>query len=152
MMKGGLNTGATCADGGIASVNRVIEIGRIATDIDNRTTQGGVSWATFKIAVNRRFKNADGEREADFIPVVVWRQAADYVRQYGHKGDRIAVSGAVQTRTYDAKDGTKRYVTEINADEVELFPSRVESGGHPQENSMQQQGFEEVDDSDPLPF
>lgn len=142
-------------------MNKVIEIGHIATDIESKVTQNNVAWATFKIAVNRRFRNSDGQRVADFLPVVVWRQTAEYVTKYGHKGDRIAVYGAVQTRNYEAQDGTKRYVTEINADEVELLGSRGETsnnsgnGGGQQSNAniMQQQGFTEVDETDDsLPF
>lgn len=142
-------------------MNKVIEIGHIATDIESKVTQSNVAWATFKIAVNRRFRSADGQRLADFLPVVVWRQTAEYVTKYGHKGDRIAVYGAVQTRSYEAQDGTKRYVTEINADEVELLGSRGEgsnsgnnsSGEQRTPNIMQQQGFVEVDDSESeLPF
>lgn len=140
-------------------MNKCIEIGRIATDIESRTTQSGISVATFKIAVNRRARNAQGGHDADFIPVVAWRQQADFLKQYGNKGDRVAVCGTVQTRSYDAQDGTKRYVTEINAEEVELLgQSRNNSGNggneQPQaQNTMQQQGFEEVDESeDSLPF
>lgn len=139
-------------------MNKCIEIGRIATDIESRTTQSGISVATFKIAVNRRVKNAQGGHDADFIPVTVWRQQADFLTQYGNKGDRVAVCGSVQTRSYDAQDGTKRHVTEINAEEVELLgQSRNNSGdgGNEQQqgqSTMQQQGFEEVDDDDSLPF
>ena len=135
-------------------MNKVIEIGRIATDIESKVTQSGISWATFKIAVNRRFKNAEGKRDADFLPVVAWRQTADYVKQYGHKGDRVAVCGSVQVRSYDAQDGQKRYVTEINADEIELLGSRSENAQtSTQAQSMEQQGFTEVDDDDDqLPF
>ena len=137
-------------------MNKCIEIGRIATDIEMRTTQSGISVATFKIAVNRRAKNAQGGHDADFIPVVVWRQSADYLKQYGNKGDRVAVCGTVQTRSYDAQDGSKRYVTEINAEEVELLGGNRNSGSggeqsHAQ-NTMQQQEFEEVEDDDNLPF
>ena len=137
-------------------MNKCIEIGRIATDIEMRTTQSGVSVATFKIAVNRRVKNAQGGHDADFIPVVLWRQQAEFLSRYGSKGDRVAVCGAVQTRSYDAQDGTKRYVTEINAEDVELLGSRNGSSGggeQPQaQSTMQQQGFEEVDDDDQMPF
>lgn len=138
-------------------MNKCIEIGRIATDIEMRTTQSGISVATFKVAVNRRAKNAQGGHDADFIPVVVWRQSADFLKQYGNKGDRVAVCGTVQTRSYDAQDGSKRYVTEINAEEVELLGGNrnSSSGGGEQphaQNTMQQQGFEEVEDDDNLPF
>lgn len=139
-------------------MNKCIEIGRIATDIDIRTTQSGLSVARFKVAVNRRAKNDQGGHDADFIPVVVWRQTADFLKQYAKKGDRVAVWGTLQTRSYDAQDGTKRYITEINADEVELFGDRRNNNGggneQPQaQNTMQQQGFVEVDESESeLPF
>ena len=142
-------------------MNKVIEIGRIATDIDSRVSQNNVATATFKVAVNRRFKNAEGKREADFIPVVTWRQTAEFISRYGRKGDRVAVCGTIQTRNYTAQDGTKRYVTEIVADEVELLGSANNGGAtadtaskpsEPQ-NTMAQQGFTEVDDPDEqLPF
>ncbi len=137
-------------------MNKCIEIGRIATDIDIRTTQSGLSVARFKVAVNRRAKNDQGGHDADFIPVVVWRQTADFLKQYAKKGDRVAVWGTLQTRSYDAQDGTKRYITEINADEVELMGDKRNNGGNGQaqgQNTMQQQGFVEVDESESeLPF
>jgi len=139
-------------------MNKCIEIGRIATDIDIRTTQSGLSVASFKIAVNKRAKNAQGGHDADFFPVTVWRQTADFLKQYAKKGDRVAVCGTLQTRSYDAQDGTKRYITEINAEEVELFGDRRNNngGGNGQaqgQNTMQQQGFVEVDEQDDsLPF
>lgn len=137
-------------------MNKCIEIGRIATDIDIRTTQSGLSVARFKVAVNRRAKNDQGGHDADFIPVVVWRQTADFLKQYAKKGDRVAVCGTLQTRSYDAQDGMKRYITEINADEVELMGDKRNNSGNGQaqaQNTMQQQGFVEVDESDSeLPF
>lgn len=101
-------------------MNRVVLVGNIATDIEFRQSTSGVPRATFKMAVQRRYANPQGVREADFLPCIVWRQSAEYLNRYAAKGDKITLSGAIQVRSYDAQDGTKRYVTEINADEVEL--------------------------------
>lgn len=115
-------------------------------------TQGGHSNATFTVAVNRRFKNAQGEREADFIKCVAWRQTADYVARYIKQGDHVIVEGAIQTRTYDAQDGSKRYVTELVADQVESVGRRKDSTQGPAAGEHEPRGeFKEVQDDD-LPF
>jgi single-strand DNA-binding protein len=135
-------------------VNSTIISGNLATDIEKRTTQSGVSCANFRIAVQRRFKDqATGKREADFISVVAWRQQADFLAQYATKGDKLTVHGAIQVRSYDAKDGTKRFVTEIVADEVELDKrDRSGTGGnHAPAASGGGEQFQEVNDDD-LPF
>lgn len=104
-------------------MNKAILIGNLTKDPELRTTSGGVSVCQFTLAINRRFTNAQGVREADFIPIVVWRQTAEFCGRYLSKGSKCAVVGTIQTRTYDAQDGTKRYVTEVVADEVELVGS-----------------------------
>lgn len=134
-------------------MNKVLLIGRMATDPEAFTTQSGLSRSSFKVAVQRDYKNQNGTYDADFLPVVAWRQTADYVNKYMHKGSRIAVSGSIQTRSYDAQDGSKRYVTEIIADRVEGLgePNR---DGQRQAAPQAQQGmndFTEVEDSG-LPF
>ena len=105
--------------------------------------------STFRIAVQRRFANAQGVREADFLTVVAWRQTAEFCNKYLLKGRKVAVEGSVQVRSYDAQDGSKRYVTEIIADSVEAL------GGHedkrPADAPNEVQGFVEVDD-DSLPW
>ena len=100
-------------------MNKVILIGNLANDPEGRTTQSGISQSTFRIAVQRRFANAQGVREADFLTVVAWRQNADFCNRYLTKGSKVAVEGSIQVRSYDAQDGSKRYVTEIIADSVE---------------------------------
>lgn len=125
-------------------MNSVIITGNIATDIEYRTTQTGIANATFRVAVKRRFANKDGKHEADFLNVVAWRQNADFLHQYAHKGDRCAVMGSIQTRSYDAQDGSKRTVTEIIADSVEVTRKGEKPASAPE-------GFTEVDD-DNLPF
>lgn len=132
-------------------MNRVILIGNLARDPEITTTTNGVSVANFAIAVQRRYTNAEGEREADFINVVVWRALAENVHKYLKKGSKAAVSGSLQTRSYEAADGTKRYVTEVVADEVEFLSTRsAESDGYSRGNESVAK-LEPVDDSD-LPF
>lgn len=107
-------------------MNKAILIGHLANDPEARTTQSGISQCTFRLAVQRPFTNQQGVREADFLTIVCWRQTADYAAKYLAKGDRAAVEGSIQTRSYDAQDGTKRYVTEIIADRVEGLRGRNE--------------------------
>ena len=102
-------------------MNKVLLTGNIASDIETRTTQSGILNATFRIAVQRRFKNAQGQRETDFLSVVCWRQTAEYCQKYLEKGRKIAVEGNIQTRSYETQDGSKRTVTEIVAENVEAL-------------------------------
>jgi len=147
-------------------MNKVILIGNLANDPEAFTTQSGVSRSTFRIAVQRRFANAQGVREADFLTVVAWRQTADFCNRYLSKGRKVAVEGSIQTRSYDAQDGSKRWVTEIIADNIEAVGSRNEEGGaaRPRDNgptpppaasapaAPMSNDFVEVDDNDDLPF
>ena len=110
-------------------------IGNLANDPEPFTTQSGISRSTFRIAVQRRFANAQGVREADFFTVIAWRQTADFCNRYLSKGRKVAVEGSIQNRSYDAQDGSKRYVTEIIADSVEALGSRDEGGApRPRDN------------------
>lgn len=102
-------------------MNKVTLIGRLTKDPELKYTPGnGTAVTTITIAVDRRFSK-DGQKEADFIPVVIWGKIAETTAQYTAKGKLIAVSGRIQTRSYDAKDGSKRYVTEVVADEVQFL-------------------------------
>ena len=143
-------------------MNKVIMIGNLANDPEARTTQSGISQSTFRIAVQRRFANQQGVREADFFTVIAWRQTADFCNRYLSKGRRVAVEGSIQNRSYDAQDGSKRYVTEIIADNIEALSSRNEDGGQPRRDNgptpppappapPSAHDFTEVDD-DELPF
>lgn len=109
-------------------MNKVILIGYIANDPETRTTQSGVAQCSFRMGVQRRFANAQGQRENDFFSVVCFRQTAEFAGKYLSKGRKVAVEGSLQTRSYDAQDGTKRYVTEVIADNVEFCDSKQESG------------------------
>lgn len=105
-------------------MNRVVLVGRLTKDPELRFTPGaGKAVATFTLAVNRRFKSP-GQPEADFIPIVVWGRQAENTANYVSKGRLIGVSGAIHTRSYEAKDGTRRYVTEVVADEVQFLESK----------------------------
>lgn len=105
-------------------MNKVILIGNLAADVESRTTQSGIAQASFRLAVQRRFADAQGQRKADFFQIVCFRQTAEFVSKYLSKGRKVAVEGSLQTRSYDAQDGSKRYVTEIIADSVEFCDSK----------------------------
>ena len=145
-------------------MNKAILIGNLANDPESRTTASGIAQCTFRLAVQRRFANAQGVREADFLTIVCWRQTAELCARYLSKGRKVAVEGSIQTRSYDAQDGTKRYVTEIIADNVEFLGSREDgarSGGFdasaapaapaPKPQAPANSGSVEFDD-DELPF
>ncbi len=102
-------------------MNKVVLIGRLTKDPELRFTPGaGTAVATFTIALDRRFKR-EGQSEADFIPIVVWGKQAENTANYVSKGKLIGISGRIETRSYEAKDGTRRYVTEVIADEVQFL-------------------------------
>ena len=109
-------------------MNKVFLIGRLTRDPELRYTGSNIPSATFSIAVNRNFTNQAGEREADFINIVVWRKQAENCKNYLTKGSQVAIEGRIQTRNYDGQDGKKVYVTEVVADNVEFLGSRNSSG------------------------
>lgn len=105
-------------------MNKAFLIGRLTRDPELRYTGNNTAVASFTIAVNRTYTNQAGEREADFIPVVVWRRQAESVKNYLSQGSQVAVEGRIQVRNYDDQNGQRRYVTEIVADSVEFIGSR----------------------------
>lgn len=105
-------------------LNRAILIGRLTRDPELKYTTSGTAVATFTLAVDRFRANAQGDREADFIPIVVWQKQAENCANFLGKGSLVAVDGRIQTRSYDAKDGTKRYVTEIVAEAVRFLDKK----------------------------
>ena len=121
-------------------MNKVILVGNLTRDPEYRTTPSGATVCNFSIAVQRRFANQQGVREADFINCVAWRQQADFVHRFFTKGRRIGVVGSLQTRTYDAQDGSKRYVTEVVCDECEFVDSKPQGDGN-QSYGGQQGGY-----------
>ena len=107
-------------------MNVVCIMGRIATDIELRHTQNGVATSTFRVAVDRDFKDKDGNKKTDFLNVVCWRGTAEFISKYMGKGRLVGVTGRLQVREYTDKDGNKRTVTEIVADNVYFGDSKRE--------------------------
>jgi len=149
----------------VIPINQVQLVGNLTRDPEGGTTQSGISYCRFSIACQRRFKNANGTYDADFINCLAWRQTAEFVQRHFIKGNKIGLVGSIQTGSYTAQDGTKRYTTEVVVDNVEFVAPRSDSGNgggygqptpppapaqqRPQQQSMND--FMEVDD-DELPF
>lgn len=129
-------------------INKVVLIGRMTKDPELKFTQGtGTAVCTFTMAVNRRFKK-EGQPDADFIPIVVWGKIAESTANYMRKGSQISVAGRIETRSYEAKDGGRRYVTEVVADEVKFLDSKSSGGVHEDYNP----DMVPVDDGEDMPF
>ena len=160
-------------------MNQVQLVGNLTRDPEGGTTQNGIAYCRFTVACQRRFKNANGTYDADFINCLAWRQTAEFVQRHFIKGNKIGLIGSIQTGSYTAQDGTKRYTTEVLVDNVEFVAPRSDNGNGggydggygqptppPQRNSngsipgimqpprnqqMNMNDFQEVDD-DELPF
>ncbi len=159
-------------------MNKVILIGRLARDPELRYTAGNnTAVCQTSIAVDRRFKS-ENQPSADFIPIVAWRQTAEFISKYFTKGSRIAIIGSLQTRSWDDNEGKKHYATEVIVDEVEFCESKKQDGGYqngfapapsvPQSTSRPAQtsqgnsnaggdsfggdGYFSIDDDDNVPF
>jgi len=104
-------------------MNKIILVGRLTRDPETKDVNGKTV-ANFTVAVDRRFKNKDGQKETDFVPVVVWGKSAEFCGSYLNKGDQISLAGRLQVRNYDDRDGNKRYITEVVADEVNSLGSK----------------------------
>ena len=136
-------------------MNKVMLIGRLTKDPEFTTTVNGISVCRFGLAVDRKFTNENGEREADFINIVVWRGLAENCNKYLRKGNKVGIVRSIQTRTYDAQDGSKRYATEVIAEDVEFLSQKTENNGklktESQEKQEIMQKFEPISESN-LPF
>ncbi|MBO0423837.1 single-stranded DNA-binding protein [Enterococcus plantarum] len=113
-------------------INNVVLVGRLTKDPDLRYTASGSAVATFNLAVNRNFTNANGNREADFINCVIWRKPAETMANYAKKGTLLGVTGRIQTRNYENQQGTRIYVTEVVCENFQLLESRSSSDNSPQ--------------------
>lgn len=118
-------------------LNRVVLVGRLTKDPEFRTTPSGVSVATFTLAVNRTFTDANGERKADFINCVVFKKQAENVNNFLHKGSQAGVDGRLQTRNYENSEGKRVYVTEVVCDSVQFLEPK--NAGSNQQQQYQQQ-------------
>ncbi|WP_050608242.1 single-stranded DNA-binding protein [Clostridium niameyense] len=129
-------------------MNKVVLIGRLTKDPELKFTPGnGTAVATFVLAVERRYKR-EGQQEADFIPIVVWGKQAEATANYVAKGKLVAVHGRIQTRNYEAKDGTKRYVTEVISEEIQF----LQWADKPANSSTQWNDVVSVEDDGDIPF
>lgn len=126
-------------------MNKVILLGRLTKDPEVRYTQAGKVVCQFTLAVDRPFSNQEGQKEADFIPVVIWGKSAETLGNTVRKGQKLLVEGRMQIRSYEGKDGSKRYVTEVVADRFEYVESRKDDAGQGSFESMgTQQPYEEI--------
>lgn len=133
-------------------MNKVILMGRLTKDPDVKYTQTGKVVTQFTLAVERPFKDANGNKEADFIPIVVWGKAAELVGNSCQKGHRLLVDGRLQIRSYEAKDGSKRWVSEIIANGVELVERKSDKGGASGDKSEFEQFGHAVPFDEDIPF
>lgn len=145
------------------SINNTVLVGRLTKDPDLRYTGNGTAVATFTLAVNRSFKNQNGEYEADFINCVIWRKSAENLANLAHKGSQIGVVGRIQTRNYENKQGQRVYITEVVADNFQLLEPKNQSQGqnnrdteyqrHQRRNEASYEAnMDDLDPSDELPF
>ncbi|MCH5464164.1 single-stranded DNA-binding protein [Levilactobacillus tujiorum] len=128
-------------------INRVVLTGRLTRDVDLRYTQGGAAVATFTLAVDRRFTNKSGEREADFVSCVIWRKSAENFANFFHKGSLVGIEGRIQTRNYENQQGQRVYVTEVVVEDFSFLEPRSRNannnagnnnyGGNPANNAPQ---------------
>ena len=116
-------------------MNKIMLIGRLTKDPELRYTQSGTAVASFTLAVDRRFPNQNGEREADFINCVAWNKSAEFVANYFHKGKQMALEGRLQVRSYEGDDGQRRWVTEVVVEQMEFVGSKNDKGNSGNGNS-----------------
>ena len=142
-------------------MNIAILMGRLTVDPELKQTPNGISVCQLSIAVDRKIKSKDGEKQTDFINIVAWRGTADFIAKYFKKGNKIGITGSIQTRQYTDKQGNKRTVFEVVADNVEFVESKNSNNSNSNENTGNSEkanantpmnnDFENIDDDD-LPF
>lgn len=137
-------------------INNVVLTGRITKDLEKHETGKGTSVINFSLAVDRRFKGSNGNREADFISIQAWGMTADLLCKYCGKGSLIGIEGRIQTRNYENNQGQRVYVTEVVAENVTFLDSKKnndqgQQGGYQQSNGYQNDSYQQTFDS-ALPF
>ena len=145
-------------------INNITLVGRLTKDSDLRYTSDGTATATFSLAVNRPFKSANGEREADFINCVIWRKNAENFANLTRKGSLVGITGRIQTRNYENKEGQRVYVTEVVAENFALLESKKDGASNGQTGQSNNRSSHQPNDpfnshsepysinSDDLPF
>ncbi|MEK4984670.1 single-stranded DNA-binding protein [Streptococcus sp. FSL L8-0526] len=131
-------------------INNTVLVGRLTKDPEFKYTGSNIAVASFSLAVNRNFKDANGEREADFINCVIWRQQAENLANWAKKGALIGITGRIQTRSYENQQGQRVYVTEVVAENFQMLESRAaRDGGNANNSYSQQQGSNFARESGP---
>lgn len=140
-------------------MNKAILMGRLTKEPELKSTQNGISRCSFTLAVDRRFKNANGERETDFINCTAWRSTAEFIANYFRKGQRIAVVGSIQVRSYEIDTGERRYITEVITDEAYFadgYQDNKNSANNSKSNNpnpfVSDDEWAELNDDTELPF
>lgn len=134
-------------------MNKIVLIGNLTRDPETNSTQGGVTFTRFNIAVNRTFTNSQGERVADYFDIICWRQLAERCAKYLFKGSKVGIHGSVQRRQYEDRDGVKRTSFDVVAEEVEfLTPRNNNGGGQTQSEDPHPISDMQPVDNDELPF
>jgi len=119
-------------------MNKVLLVGRLTADPELKLTGNNIAVVNFTVAVDRKYKDANGQKQADFINCVAWRQTADFIGKYFRKGQRIGLEGSIQTRTYDDNNGVRHYVTEVLVDNAEFVEPANQAGGQVQTQTQTQ--------------
>lgn len=133
-------------------MNKVVLIGRFTKDPEVKQTPSNLSVCSFTIAVDRKYKDSNGARQTDFINIVAWRQLADIIGQYFHKGSKIGIVGSLQTRNYDDQNGNKRTVTEVVVEEIEFLDPKQKTESQTQALPEYDARAEQEVDESTLPF
>lgn len=121
-------------------INNVVLVGRLTRDPELKYTGNNIAVASFSLAVNRNFKDANGERETDFINCVIWRQQAENLANWAKKGALIGITGRIQTRSYENQQGQRVYVTEVVAENFQMLESRNSQGNQQNQGNSFQNG------------
>lgn len=134
-------------------MNKVVLIGRLTRDPELKfTASSGIAVAYINLAVDRNYVDQSGQRQTDFINIVCWRKIAENVANNLSKGRLVGISGSIQTRKYQSKDGSNRYITEVVADEVKFLDYPKDKATIPASNAVGESGFVPLDDDDDIPF
>lgn len=133
-------------------MNKFFAIGNLTRDPELTETNSGIAVCRFGLAVNRQYASSDGERETDFFQVTAWRGTGENVARYCKKGNKVAVSGSIQIRQYEDRDGQKRTGVDVIADEVEFLTPKSGDGGNSAPAPKKRPALEPFDDDDDIPF
>ena len=132
-------------------MNKFIGVGNLTKEGELRSTESGKIIYSNSLAMRNDFKNKDGEYDTEFINFSAWGTTAEYLKKYAKKGNKVLIEGRIATRSYDAQDGTKRYVTEVVASEVEFLSAKDQTDGGSQEDAPKAE-LQPIDNDDDLPF